>query len=328
MEGDGLMRHHRRLVAAVVGAGGLLLSLLVTGQPAAAAATSGGGAVHVCTGTATAPGTLAGTYSNVVIKGVCFVNGGVATIRHDLLVSSNSALGAVFALNDVTKHGFSRLSVGGNLLVARGGTLFMGCERKIISVFGKPSAVFPCVDDPDQAKPTLSSHDLVGGSLIENHPLGVVVHNSTIGGSVIETGGGGGVTCTPAGIFKALKSPVYSDYEDNLVFGSVLVTGLRSCWYGTFRNRVGGSLTVIGNRMADPDAMEVTTNTVLGSLTCLSNKPAIQFGDSDGRPNRVGHGAFGECGFGVILPNPAPEAHLKVPVKHMHISVHLFSHRK
>jgi hypothetical protein len=317
------MRHHRRVLAALAGAGGLLLGLLVTGQSAAVAAAGGDSAVHVCTGTATAPGTLAGTYSNVVIKGVCFVNGGVATVRHDLLVSSNSALGAVFALNDVTKHGFSRLSVGGNLVVARGGTLFMGCERKIINIFGKPSAVFPCIDDPNQAKPTLSSHDVVGGSLIENHPLGVVVHNSTIGGSVIEIGGGGGVTCTPSGIFKALKSPVYSDYEDNLVVGSILVTGLRSCWYGAFRNRVGGSLTVIGNRMADPDASEVATNTVLGNLTCFSNKPAIQFGDSDGAPNRVGHGAFGECGFGVILPNPAPEAHLHVPVKHMHISVHL-----
>jgi hypothetical protein len=34
-------------------------------------------------------------------------------------------------------------------------------------------------------------------------------------------GGGGGVTCDPSGIFLAFQSPVFSDYEDSTVGGSL-----------------------------------------------------------------------------------------------------------
>jgi hypothetical protein len=43
-------------------------------------------------------------------------------------------------------------------------------------------------------------------------------------------------------------------------------------------------------------------------MACRSDDPAIQFGDSSAAPNLVGRRAFGECGFKVVLPNPAPEA--------------------
>jgi len=56
------------------------------------------------------------------------------------------------------------------------------------------------------------------------------------------------------------------------------------------------------------------------------DKPAIQFGDSDGTPNLVGQKALGQCGFKVILPSPAPEAHIPVKVKHLHISLPLRHH--
>ena len=143
----------------------------------------------------------------------------------------------------------------------------------------------------------------------------MVVHLSTIGGSVQQIGGGGGRTCTPSGIFAQFKSPVYSDYEDSSIGAGLLVANLRSCWFGAPRNHVSGSVLVAGNKLADPDAMEVVSNHVPAATTCLGNSPAVQFGDSHGTPNLVRGTAAGQCGFGVRKPNPAPNGPLQ------HISV-------
>jgi hypothetical protein len=312
-----------------IGIGALVVGALAGTLAAATASAAHPGAstsTYNCSGTTTAPGTLAGTHSSVVVHGVCEVNAGPARVRHNLVIEPGGALLAVFGLNDHTGHGHSSLAVGGNLTVLRGASLAMGCDRAYDKAFGHRSPNFACVDDPHQNKPTLSSHDTVGGDLIAHRPLGVVVHNSTIRGSVVETGGGGGVNCTPTGVFTLFKVPVYSDYEHLKIGGSLRVTGLRSCWFGAIYLSVHGSATVSKNVMADPDAMEVVTNTVRGSLTCRGNSPAIQFGDSDGHPNKVGGKASGQCGFNVILPSPAPEAHIHVHVKHLHISVRL--HRR
>jgi hypothetical protein len=318
------MRRHIRIMSCFLGMAGLLLGAATASQAAAAAIPRGAmGSAHVCSGTAKSPGSLAGTFSFVVVHGVCAVNAGPARVRHDLVISKGSALVALFALNDVTGHGHSRLSVGGNVIVEPGGSLAMGCESKVTKVFGHPSAVFPCVDDPHQKRPRLNSHDTVGGSLIAFGPLGVVVHSSTIRGNVAELGGGGGVNCRLKGIFRAFKSPAYSDYEDNHIGGSLTVTGLRSCWAGAFRNQVYRNMRWSRNVMADPDANEIATNAVHRNLICRDNHPAVQFGDSDGHSNRVGRDARGECGFGIVLPSPAPEAHLHVKVTWRHISIHL-----
>jgi hypothetical protein len=324
------MRRHLRNTSYLLGMGGLVVGVLAGGQAVATASSARPGAnpsTYTCSGTAKAPGTLAGTHSSVVVRGICAVNGGPARVRHNLVIAHGGALLAIFGLNDHTGHGHSRLTVGGNLIVKPGASLAMGCDRKYDVAFGHRSANFACADDPHPNRPTLSSHDTVAGSLIAHHPLGVVVHNSSIYGSVKETGGGGGVNCKPAGVFKLFKSPVYSDYEHTRIGGSLKVTGLRSCWFGAIYNRVHGSLTASANIMADPDAMEVVTNTVHGNFTCRRNHPAIQFGDSDGHSNRVGRRASGQCGFNVILPSPAPEAHIHhVHVKHLHISIRL--HRR
>jgi hypothetical protein len=320
------MRRLLRNASYFIGMGGLVVGLLAVGQ---AAATASGGhpgsnvSTYTCSGTAKAPGTLTGTHSSVVVSGACEVNAGPARVIHSLVIEPGGALVAVFGLNDHTGKGHSSLAVGGNLIVERGATLVMGCDNLYDVAFGHRSPNFACVDDPNQNKPTLSSHDTVGGNLIAHDPLGVVVHNSSIHGNVVETGGGGGLNCTPAGVFSLFKSPVYSDYEHMSIGGSVSVIGLRSCWFGAIYLSVRGSLTVSGNKMADPDGMEVVTNTVRRNFTCWRNKPAIQFGDSDGKPNKVGRHASGQCGFNVILPSPAPEAHIHVHVKHLHISVPL-----
>jgi hypothetical protein len=257
------------------------------------------GRTAVCSGSLATPGVLAGTYpGNVVVSGFCAVDGGPAVVLGNLTVSPGSGLDATFALNDVTGAGSSSLTVRGSLLVQSGAVLGLGCEPTFS----------PCSDDPDAATGgTLTSAGHVGGDLDAEQALGVIVHASTIGGNVVEHGGGGGVGCTvPAtGIFSLLGSPVFSDYEDNAIGGNLLVQGLQTCWLGALRNTVRGSAAVLGNTFADPDADEVVSNTVHGSLACFGNSPAVQFGDSSGTPDRVGGWAFGECAFGVTQPDPA-----------------------
>src|SRR6266851_1979932 len=161
----------RRLSApALMGIGGLLISLLAA-VPAVAAVAAPKWGTHICAGTAKQPGTLTGEHWNVVIHGVCAVNDGPAVVLHNLVISEGSALLAVFG------RAHSRLWVGHDLIVDDGGTAFIGCEAKLLH--GHP--IFPCVDDPHQGMPTLSSRDVVLGSILADHALGMVVHNTWIG---------------------------------------------------------------------------------------------------------------------------------------------------
>jgi hypothetical protein len=284
---------------------GALAAMLLSAVPAGASPTD----PRVCSGTLASPGVLSGTHwSNVVIRGACAVNGGNAIIHGDLIVSPGSALVAAFANNDVKGSGTSSLKVTGTLRVGRHAVAILGCE---------PEA-FTCLDDPHQHHPTLASSDTILGNLSVVDALGVIVHNSTIRGWAKETGGGGGLTCNPTkgSAFEAFGSPDYSDFEDNSIGRSLMVTDLRSCWFGALRNDVWRSAHISRNSMADPDAMEIATNTVHGNFSCYANSPAVQFGDSSGEPNVVYGWAAGQCSFRVRRPDPAPHGPLR------HISVH------
>jgi hypothetical protein len=291
------------------------VGLLAGAGAASAAPATHARSLFVCSGTGRSPGVLAGgRYGNVVVRGTCVVNAGRASVRGGVVVTPGSVLLAAYALNDSTNSGTSSLHVGGNLVVRPGATLVLGCEGEH----------FACLDDPHPKHPRLDSSSSVGGNLLAIGALGVVVHNSAIFGSVGQAGGGGGRSCAPAGVFRQFKTPVYSDYEDNFIGGSLAVTHVRSCWFGALRNHVRGSVAVLANKMADPDAMEVNTNLIRGSMACFRNHPAVQFGDSHGKPNRVGGSAAGQCGFGVLKPNQAPTKttpagpleHISVPLLH------------
>ncbi len=254
-----------------------------------------------CTGTLDAPGVLAGTYrSSVVVSGVCAVDGGAATILGNLTLSPGSVLNATFALNDSPGgSGTSSLTVLGSVNVLSGAVLGMGCEAN----------AQPCTDDPNAGTGgTLNGSNHVFGSLNAWSPLGVIVHASTINGSVHELGGGGGLSCDvpTSGIFSLLQSPVFSDYEDNSVGGNLVVAGLQTCWTGILRNVVRGSIVDAKNTFGDPDANEALSNTVQQNIWCFGNSPNVQYGDSGGVPNQVRGFAFGECAFNVLQPNPAP----------------------
>jgi hypothetical protein len=254
-----------------------------------------------CTGTLDAPGVLAGTYhSSVVISGVCAVDGGAATIFGNLTLSPGSVLNATFALNDSPGgSGPSSLTVLGSVTVLSNAVLGLGCEAN----------AQPCTDDPNAATGgTLAGSNRVFGGINAWSPLGVIVHASTINGSVNEFGGGGGLSCAvpTSGIFSLLQSPVFSDYEDNSIGGNLVVTGLQTCWMGMLRNNVRGTIVDVKNTFGDPDANEALTNTVQQDMWCFDNSPIVQYGDSGGSPNQVGGHALGECAFNVLQPDPAP----------------------
>jgi len=227
------------------------LALVVVGVGANSAAAKNGRPA-TCSGTLGSPGVLSGTYSsNVTIEGVCAAVAGPAVIDGNLTLTPGSGLNAAFAAGNVT--------VQGNLSVGRGAFMFLGCIPRS----------FACFDDNPQ-HPTLSSASIVEGNLSETQPLGVVVHNSTIGGNVQQTGGGGGTTCENPP--PAFPFGVFSSYEDSAIGGSINISGLESCWLGLARDTVGRNVNVLHNQLADPDAIEILGNQIGNNLLCQGNR--------------------------------------------------------
>jgi hypothetical protein len=281
-------------------AGALALSTVVMFVGAGATGASAAESVYTCSGTLKAPGVLTGTHGNVNVKGVCAVNAGAAIVNGNLVIYKGAALVAAFGRNDRTNSGTSSLTVTHTVSVLQGGAAIIGCE---------PQA-FPCIDDPNPKHPTLSSAETIKESLLAQGVLGVIVHNTHIGVDVIQSEGGGGYTCKPSGIFAAFQSPVYSDFEDNTVGRNMTIQAVTSCWLGALRNNIGGSFVALSNRMNDPDAMELLSNTIHANILCSGNQPAPQYGDSHSSPNVVSGSASGQCGFNVRKPDPAPHGPL------------------
>ncbi|HLM97340.1 MAG TPA: hypothetical protein VK283_13570 [Acidimicrobiales bacterium] len=272
------------------------------------------GRVTTCTGTLASPGTLAGTYwSNVTVNGVCFVDAGPASVRGSLTISPGSAVVAAFGLNDQTQSGNSSLSVAGDVVVQSGATLIMGCEP----IF------FTCLDDASAATGpgTLTSNGTVGGNVFGSHALAVVVHASSIGDNFILNGGGGGQTCatptdspsnTPSVELWATlaQSAPYSDAEDSTVRGNEIVANLATCWLGTARLQIGENLVMFNNQLADPDGIEILSNTISDNIGCWANSyvwdsSEANFGQTGlyprtPQPNTVGGHRFGQC----VLASP------------------------
>jgi hypothetical protein len=290
------MRTFLRSLSCLVFTSAVIGGLLAAGPVTAAGAATTGTAT--CSGTPSAPGVLTGTVTgSVVVKGACEVNAGAAVVGGDLTLSPGSALLAAFALNDQTGTGTSSLAVKGNILVRSGATLLMGCNP----------ANFPCLDDPHPNNPTLSMHPTVGLDLRSNLPLGVIVHNFTVGGDVIQTGGGGGVNCRPQGVFKLFQSPVYSTYEVGSVGGDVRISSVHSCWMGVVELHVGNTVVFHANKLADPDAIEILSNNIKGNLICRGNSRTWDNGDlgphlfpRQPEPNTVGRNRKGQC----VLSSP------------------------
>jgi hypothetical protein len=112
---------------------------------------------------------LSGTYSgHVKLSGACAVAAGPTTINGNLTIGPGSTLIAAFSS--------SPLTVTSNVKIQSGGTLVLGCF----------AASFGCFDDPNQDNPTLNGPASVGGNIIATNALGVIVHDTTVGGNVIQ----------------------------------------------------------------------------------------------------------------------------------------------
>lgn len=247
------------------------LVLLGTGTVNAASSTA-----QTCSGTLSAPGFIApGTYSSITVVGFCLgPPTGNVIVKGDVTVTKGAALAANYpAFTTTSPEGDANWLVKGSIAVGNGGTLLFGCEPAV-----------GCVN---------TTFNTVKGSVDAHGALGVILHSSVIGGNVTYDGGGGGVNCTPG--FGPFAFGVYSDVEDDVIGGNLHVSGLRSCWFGEFRTTVMGNDSVTGNRFADPDATEVASNQVFGSLSCVNNVPDAQFGDAMQPPNVVIGAIQGEC---------------------------------
>lgn len=256
----------------------------------------------ICSGTRKAPGVLMGSYPHGVrVKGLCEVNAGNVKVHGNLTVLPAGAILADYAVDDRVPGAPSSLEVSGSVLVEKGATAVLGCEPQ----------EYNCVDDPEQkTSPTLVSSDRIGGSVRGTQALGIILHHDVVGGSISQVGGGGGSNCDASGIFNNLGQPDYSDYEDSTVRGSLSVHGLDSCWLGIARMDVGSSVSIVGDDLNDPDAVEVLANTISGNLTCSYDSGVWDSGDESEQlyprvpePNTVRGQRSGQC----VLATPATE---------------------
>jgi hypothetical protein len=258
---------------------------------------------YTCTGGIVPPG----TYSSMLITGVCYMPSGTVVVRGNLKVAAGALLDAAATPGDPVASPVlpATVVVGENVTVGRGAVLALGC-----SPAGGCEGV---------------TYDRIGGNLTAIKALGVLIQAVSIRGNATVLDGGGGVIGGPpksGGCFAPTSlipapwsedpalsqgpngTPQYTDLEDSTIGGNLSVVGVRTCYLASFRDRVGGSITFAHNATSDPDGMELGSNVVGGNLACFANVPAVQFGDAAAAPNIVRGSASGECGFKVVLGNP------------------------
>ncbi len=252
------MKIFSRALIALIASSGLLIGIHGAGTGNAFAQSF---AFGTCTGGNIAPG----SYGTLTVSGNCRIPTGVVAVRSNLIIAPGGALEAAVPGTTVT--------VGQNVYAFSGSALDLGCAS-------------------DNGCATNPTRDFVGGSIVANSAVGVLLHGDFISGSVTVTNGGGGAVC---GYSPFFGGPVFSDVEDSIIVGNVNISGLQTCWVGLFRNVIGGSTTMNNNISADPDSTEVATNLIEGNLACANNVPAPQVGDSGGAPNTVLGTKSGQC---------------------------------
>jgi hypothetical protein len=269
----------RRSLLRLVGVAALaLLALSFVGA-------AGASPPQTCSGTFDSPGSLAGSYpGNVVVSGACSGDE-PATVNGNLTLKPGSAL-----------IDFAGLTVNGNVIVQAGATLFVGAEEEEAAAPQQPSGDFH-----------------FGGNLVASKPLGVVLHGVAVDGNINESGGGGGFTCDPIGVFALFESPVFSVVEGGHVGGKVTITNLTSCWLGITHSQIEGGVNLQNNQLADPDAIEVLDNSIGGNIVCQGNSMMWDSADlvEDSlfprlwEPNTVGGNRIGQCVVAPPIDSPS-----------------------
>lgn len=229
-----------------------------------------------------------GVYRNLNISGVCTVDAGSVTVKHNLTVLPGGSLIGLVGGSFTTPVG-SDLKVGGDLDVQANGIVLLGCEP----------IHFICSNDPDQSVGSYLTRDTIGGSLRAENALTVVVHQTAIGHNVSVKGGGGGTSCSPLAALGG--SPPYDDFEDDIIEGNLTIKDLQTCWLGAFRTTITENLDLKDNVDGDPDGNEMANNSIVGDLSCDGNSPSPQIGDSGGGPSTVFGRASGQCADATLV---------------------------
>ena len=199
---------------------------------------------------------------------VATVFGVVPASAADNTTICNGALAAgtyqrVVVPNDGVCLSDGPVTIRGGVFVQQGGTLVFGSEENPV-----PTAT-------------------ISGGVHATDAMNVQIHFSTINGGIDIQGG--------SGPFGGPFEVTWNTIEDSTVNGGYTEVGYNGFWNGFIRNTVHGSVTLIGNTVADPDGNEVVTNTIYGNLNCVGNDPAPQVGDSEGSPNNVTGAKTGQC---------------------------------
>jgi hypothetical protein len=260
----------RRAVASLASLGlvGALLGGVVT---PVASATPSGGSPTTCGGTFQSPDMLAsGAYDSVVVDGFCIVPpGSTIVIRNGLNVAPDGFLVASAAFDGICDRS---ITIGGGVSVGRDATLFLGD--------GEGSDCVP------------NTHTVVNGGIRADQPFSLVVHGVVVNGGVLMMGGGAPV-CDEV----TFNPCSFSALEDSQVAGGVSVSGYGGFWFGMARNQISGGVSLQRNTLADPDAMEILSNTIKGGLFCADNSP-VPTNVADGvafEPNTVIGPETGQC---------------------------------
>jgi hypothetical protein len=246
-----------------------LCSFMVLGFGGLPASAQAAGHATWCSDGVIAPG----DYADLVVAGNCVINGAV-TISGNVMVLEGAYLDAAYS--------GTRLSIGGNVVVAKGAKLGLGCS------FGYHDCGF---------SGTWLGAVTVDGNILANQALTMYLDFIIVHGNVGAYGGGDASLVDHPPAQDGLVFPI----KDSAIDGNLVVDGWKGAWFGVIRDTVGGNVAVantVGTRLGDdglPDSTEVATNAISGNLLCYGNVPAAQIGDSGGSVNAVGGVKTGEC---------------------------------
>lgn len=263
-----------------------------------------------CTGGNIAPG----VYDGLVISGICYIPAGTVEVTGNLTIKPGALLDGAALPGDPTAAPVipGTLVVLGNVRVGTGGVLAIGCSPQ-----GGCHGV---------------TYDRIKGNVVANAAEAVLMQAVAIGGDVSIVGGGGGVVGGPGsfGCFNPAApipapwsedpslsnpttgSPQYTDIEDSTIGGSLRLSGIQTCFLASFRNQVMGNVVMSNNVTSDGDGNELGSNLIGGNLSCWSNDPAVQFGDSGAAPSMVGGWPSGQCALNVTPNNSGAPEHISV----------------
>ena len=169
-----------------------------------------------------------GTYSSLLISGVCYAPAGTVIVKGNLTVAPGALLDAAATLGDPLASPLllATVIVGGNVTVGRGAVLVLGC-----SPAGGCTGV---------------TYDHIGGNLTAIKAQAVLVQAVAIGGSVTVLGGGGSVLGGPPKSGACFAAPIPAPWsQDPATFAANATSDPDGMELGS--NLVGGNLACFSN---------------------------------------------------------------------------------